>query len=75
MRDLEIRGAGNILGASRAGTSAPSATTSTCGSSASHRRDPLRSPGRRGRAITLDLPLTALIPEDYVPDTELRLQL
>jgi transcription-repair coupling factor (superfamily II helicase) len=25
--------------------------------------------------ITLDLPLTALIPDDYVPDTELRLQL
>src|SRR5699024_6431747 len=23
--------------------------------------------------ITLDLPMTALIPEDYIPDTELRL--
>jgi transcription-repair coupling factor (superfamily II helicase) len=76
MRDLEIRGAGNILGAEQSGHIA------TVGYDLymrllSQAVEEIRTgrPALDVGPITLDLPLTALIPEQYVPDTELRLQL
>jgi len=74
MRDLEIRGAGNILGAEQSGhigavgydlymrLLSQAVTEIRTG-----------SPVVEATPVTLDLPLTALIPEDYVADTELRL--
>jgi len=74
MRDMEIRGAGNILGAEQSGH---------IGAIGYDLYIRLLSQAveeiRRGepmadqQSVTLDLPLTALIPEDYVADTELRL--
>ena len=74
MRDMEIRGAGNILGAEQSGHIASigfdlyirllgqAVDEITSGRPAS---DP--------NAVLLDLPLTALIPAGYIVDTELRL--
>jgi len=74
MRDLEIRGAGNILGAEQSGHIA------TVGYELymrllSQAVEEVRSgrPAMESGPITLDLPMTALIPEDYIPDAELRL--
>jgi transcription-repair coupling factor (superfamily II helicase) len=74
MRDLEIRGAGNILGAEQSGHIA------TIGYELymrllSQAVDEVRSgqPALEKGPVTLDLPMTALIPEDYIQDTELRL--
>lgn len=76
MRDLEIRGAGNILGAEQSGHIA------TVGYELymrllSQAVEEVRSgqPALEQGPITLDLPMTALIPEDYIADTELRLNL
>jgi transcription-repair coupling factor (superfamily II helicase) len=76
MRDLEIRGAGNMLGAEQSGHIA------TIGYELyvrllSQAIEEIRSgkPVFEQGPVTLDLPVTALIPEDYVSDTELRLNL
>ncbi len=76
MRDLEIRGAGNMLGAEQSGHIA------TVGYELyvrllSQAIEEVRSgaPALEQGPVTLDLPVTALIPEDYVSDTELRLNL
>jgi transcription-repair coupling factor (superfamily II helicase) len=76
MRDLEIRGAGNILGAEQSGHIA------TVGYELymrllSQAVEEIRSgePIVEQGPISLDLPMTALIPQSYVPDTELRLNL
>jgi transcription-repair coupling factor (superfamily II helicase) len=76
MRDLEIRGAGNILGAEQSGHIG-SVGYDLYMRLLSQAIDEIRSgkPVVETGPITLDLPLTALIPEDYVPDAELRLQL
>jgi transcription-repair coupling factor (superfamily II helicase) len=74
MRDLEIRGAGNILGAEQSGHIA------TIGYELymrllSQAVEEIRSgrPALEPGPVTLDLPMTALIPDDYIQDTELRL--
>jgi transcription-repair coupling factor (superfamily II helicase) len=74
MRDLEIRGAGNILGAEQSGHIAAigyELYIRLLGQAV----DEIRSgkPSAEAAPVTLDLPLTALIPADYVADTELRL--
>ena len=74
MRDMEIRGAGNILGAEQSGhigavgyelyirLLAQAVEEIRSG-------EPLPESG----PVIMDLPLTALIPADYIVDTELRL--
>jgi transcription-repair coupling factor (superfamily II helicase) len=74
MRDMEIRGAGNILGAEQSGHIAAigyDLYIRLLAQAVEEVRSgrPVGEPG----AVTLDLPLTALIPADYVADTELRL--
>ena len=74
MRDMEIRGAGNILGAEQSGNIAAIGYELYIRLLAQAVEE-VRSgrPAVDPAPITLDLPLTALIPADYVADTELRL--
>lgn len=74
MRDMEIRGAGNILGAEQSGH------IGAVGYELYIRLlaqavDEIRTgaPLEELEPTILDLPLTALIPADYIVDTELRL--
>jgi transcription-repair coupling factor (superfamily II helicase) len=75
MRDLEIRGAGNILGGEQSGH------IGAIGYDLYVRLlnqavEEIRTgtPSIEQGPVTLDLPLTALIPADYIADTELRLR-
>ncbi len=74
MRDMEIRGAGNILGAEQSGHIAAigyDLYIRLLGQAVEEIRQgrPMVEPG----VVTLDLPITALIPATYVADVELRL--
>lgn len=81
MRDMEIRGAGDILGSQQSGHIADvgfDLYTRMLASAVKRRRA-----ARRGEKLPLepledtliDLPLAAYIPTDYVPDPALRLRL
>ncbi len=74
MRDMEIRGAGNILGAEQSGHIAAIGYDLYIRllSQAVEEIKQGRPMGEMN-PVTLDLPLTALIPASYVADTELRL--
>jgi transcription-repair coupling factor (superfamily II helicase) len=74
MRDMEIRGAGNILGAEQSGHIAAVGYELYIRLLAQAVEE-IRSgqPREEPGPISLDLPLTALIPADYIADTELRL--
>jgi len=80
MKDLEIRGAGNILGAEQSGTSRASVSTCTSGWSARRCRVPpagWRRGGRGGGAAgrgAVELPVDAHVPHDYVTGERLRLE-
>jgi transcription-repair coupling factor (superfamily II helicase) len=74
MRDMEIRGAGNILGAEQSGHIAAigyELYIRLLGQAVDEIRN--GRPVEEHGPVNLDLPLTALIPADYIPDTELRL--
>jgi transcription-repair coupling factor (superfamily II helicase) len=76
MRDMEIRGAGNILGAEQSGHIAEigyELYIRLLGQAVEEIRS--GKPVAEVGPVMLDLPLTALIPADYVVDTELRLAL
>jgi transcription-repair coupling factor (superfamily II helicase) len=86
MRDLEIRGAGEILGARQHGHIAAVGFDLYCRLLASaidaarakkeHDGAGARSSAKRlGLAPTIDLPLQAHLPEEYVPESALRLRL
>jgi transcription-repair coupling factor (superfamily II helicase) len=74
MRDMEIRGAGNILGAEQSGHIAAIGYELYIRLLAQAVEE-IRSgePRREIGPVVMDLPLTALIPTDYIVDTELRL--
>jgi transcription-repair coupling factor (superfamily II helicase) len=76
MRDMEIRGAGNLLGAEQSGHIAEIGYELYV-RLLSQAVDEIKrgEPIRDQEAILLDLPLTALIPANYVRDVELRLTL
>ncbi len=82
MRDLEIRGAGNLLGAEQSGHIAAvgfDLYVRLLGEAverlkaAAARRDAAAAGHRRARPSILDLPLTAYLPDAYIPDLNLRL--
>jgi transcription-repair coupling factor (superfamily II helicase) len=74
MRDMEIRGAGNILGAEQSGHIAAIGYELYLRLLAQAVEEVKSGrPIADADPVTLDLPLTALIPADYVADTELRL--
>ncbi len=78
MKDMEIRGAGNILGPEQSGHVGAVGFDLYCRllseaveelNAGDEKRGPLRAP------LTVDLPITAYIPEEYVPDLSTRLAL
>jgi transcription-repair coupling factor (superfamily II helicase) len=81
MRDLEIRGAGELLGAEQSGHIGNIGFDLYTKMLAQAVRE--RKAAREGKAIitglpepaTIDLPLATYIPPDYVPDAALRLRL
>ncbi len=74
MRDLEIRGAGNLLGESQSGHIAAVGYDLYCQmvteAVAELKGEPIREPAE----IKLDLPLDANLPPEYVAKEELRLE-
>jgi transcription-repair coupling factor (superfamily II helicase) len=74
MRDLEIRGAGNILGTQQSGHIAAVGYELYCqlleNAVRRIRNQPLRTP----LEVTLDLPWQAYLPRDYVPGQRLRIE-
>ncbi|MDA0365087.1 MAG: transcription-repair coupling factor, partial [Chloroflexi bacterium] len=87
LRDLEIRGAGNLLGAEQSGHIAAVgfdlytqmlAESVESMKAAHEHRDPEPLPHETRdalRSTVIDLPVAAYIPESYVPDIEARLAL
>jgi transcription-repair coupling factor (superfamily II helicase) len=74
MRDLEIRGAGNLLGAGQSGHIAAVGYDLYCQmvseAVAELKGEPVKEPAE----IKLDLPLAANLPREYVQKEELRLE-
>ena len=78
MRDLEIRGAGNLLGAEQSGHIGAVGFDLYCRLLQEAVEDLRAGEVKRAPAPpppTIDLPLSAHIPEDFVPDLDLRLTL
>ena len=76
MRDLEIRGAGNILGAEQSGNIASvgfDLYTRLLHAAIEETRTGEATPEER--PVSLDLPITAYLPPAYVPDDALRITL
>ena len=74
MRDLEIRGAGNLLGESQSGHIAAVGYDLYCQmvneAVAEMKGEPVKAPAE----VKLDVPTDAFLPVDYVPKEELRLE-
>jgi len=74
MRDLEIRGAGNLLGEAQSGHIAAVGYDLYCQlvteAVAEMKGEPVREPAE----VKLDVPTDAHLPTDYVPKEELRLE-
>ncbi len=83
LRDLEIRGAGNLLGAEQSGFMAAvgfDLYVKLLSGAVERIRALMRGetpppPEREGPEVTIDLPLSAHLPPSYVPDLNLRLAL
>ncbi len=74
LRDMEIRGAGNLLGAEQSGHIAEIGYELYLRLLAQAVEEARRgAPVPELEAVTMDLPITALIPADYIQDVELRL--
>lgn len=74
LRDMEIRGAGNLLGAEQSGHIAEIGYELYLRLLAQAVEEARRgAPIPEVDAVTMDLPITALIPADYIRDVELRL--
>lgn len=67
MRDLEIRGAGNILGTEQSGHIASVGYELYCQLLENAVRLMKREPLRENRHVAVDLPLSAYLPVNYVP--------
>jgi transcription-repair coupling factor (superfamily II helicase) len=74
LRDMEIRGAGNLLGAEQSGHIAEVGYELYLRLLAQAVEEARQgAPIQEPEAVTMDLPITALIPGDYIQDVELRL--
>jgi transcription-repair coupling factor (superfamily II helicase) len=74
MRDLEIRGAGNLLGAEQSGHIAEVGFDLYIKLMASAFDEAKGLPYKEETEVRIDLPLNAFIPKDYVADENLRLE-
>ncbi len=75
MRDLEIRGAGNILGTQQSGHIAAVGYEMYCGFLEAAVRTLKQLPPRTVVEVELDLPGLALIPKTYIDDQRLKIDL
>ena len=74
MRDLEIRGAGNILGAEQSGHIAAIGYELYCHLLENAVRQMKNQPPRVAVEVNVDLPWPAYLPRDYVPGQKLRIE-
>jgi transcription-repair coupling factor (superfamily II helicase) len=74
MRDLEIRGAGNILGAEQSGHIAAIGYELYCQILENAVRQLKNQPPRAAVEVNVDLPWPAFLPRDYVPAQKLRIE-
>jgi transcription-repair coupling factor (superfamily II helicase) len=74
MRDLEIRGAGNILGAEQSGHIASVGYELYCQLLENAVRAMKHQPPRAAIEVNVDLPWPAFLPRDYVPGQKLRIE-
>jgi transcription-repair coupling factor (superfamily II helicase) len=74
MRDLEIRGAGNILGAEQSGHIAAIGYELYCQLLENAVRQMQSQPPRVAIEVNVDLPWPAFLPRDYVPGQRLRIE-
>ena len=74
MRDLEIRGAGNILGTEQSGHIAAVGYEMYCTLLDNAVRQLQNLPPREAVEVNVDLPWPAFLPRDYVPGQKLRIE-
>jgi transcription-repair coupling factor (superfamily II helicase) len=74
MRDLEIRGAGNILGTQQSGHIAAVGYEMYCQLLENAVRRVKNQPLRTPLEVSIDLPWPAYLPRDYVPGQRLRIE-
>ena len=74
MRDLEIRGAGNILGAEQSGHIAAIGYELYCQLLENAVRQMKHQPPRQAVEVNVDLPWPAYLPRDYVPGQKPRIE-
>jgi transcription-repair coupling factor (superfamily II helicase) len=75
MRDLEIRGAGNVLGTQQSGHISLVGYELYCQLLEAAVRRLKRLPARETAEVDIELPGEAYIPRDYVPDMRLKIDL
>ena len=75
MRDLEIRGAGNILGSEQSGHIAAVGYELYCQLLESAVRTLKQMPPKQSVEVEVDLPGAAYLPDEYVPDMRLKIDL
>ena len=73
MRDLEIRGAGNLLGPQQSGHIATVGYEFYCGLLEKAVRQLKKLPPKLAVDVELDLPIDAYLPQDYVTDIRARI--
>jgi len=74
LRDLEIRGAGNILGTEQSGHIAAVGYEMYCQLLESAVRQLKKQPTRSPMQVSVELPIEAYLPRDYVPGQKLRIE-
>ncbi|HTK75486.1 MAG TPA: transcription-repair coupling factor [Gemmataceae bacterium] len=74
LRDLEIRGAGNILGAQQSGHIAAVGYELYCQLLENSVRQLKQLPAKAPLEVNIDLPWPAYLPHDYVPGAKQRLE-
>ncbi len=75
MRDLELRGAGNILGTQQSGHIATVGYEMYCALLERAVRQLKKLPARETVEVTIDLPGEAYLPRNYVPDMRSKIDL
>lgn len=75
MRDLEIRGAGNILGTEQSGNIAAVGYELYCQLLENAVRSAKKQPLRYQRHVKIELPVAAWIPDKYVAEPKLKIEI